>query len=274
MNPTVVSTPDRLTGHLRWTLTESFVMWHRNLISWVRVPIQMAYSLFWPVEMVVLFGFVFGGAMAVDGVDNYREYLMPGLFGQTMLFGIVTTLMTVANDSSKGVTDRLRSMPISRSSVVLGHCFTGMFHSFLELVSLILCGLAIGWRWHNGWESAVLAVLLLLLLRYSLIWVGIYIGLRLSPEAAGSSFVVLFPVSLLANTFVSPEQMPTWLRVMSEWNPLSATIGASAELFGNPGRTGGSWAADHATLLAIVWPLVITAVFLPLAVRRWRNLSR
>jgi ABC-2 type transport system permease protein len=264
---------ERLADRFRWTLIEAGVLLHRNLIRWTRVPLQMAYSLLWPVEMVVLFGFVFGGAMAVSGTTNYREYLMPGLFGQTMLFGIFATLTAMTNDTAKGVTDRFRSMPISRSSVVLGRCFTGVFHSFLELVSLIVCGLVVGWRWHHGWPSVLAAVGLLLLLRFSLVWVGIYLGLILSPEAAGSSFVVLFPISLLANTFVSPDQMPIWLGLIAKWNPLSATVAASSRLFGNPGRLTSSWPATHSLVLAIGWPLLITAIFLPLAVRRWRNLS-
>lgn len=271
---TMPAHPDRLIDRLRWTFVEAGILLHRNLLRWIRVPLQFAYSLLWPVEMVVLFGFVLGGAMAVSGTDNYREYLMPGLFGQTMLFGIVATLMMVTDDTSKGVTDRFRSMPISRSSVVLGRCLTGMFHSFVELLSLMICGLAIGWRWHNGWLSALAAVGVLLLLRFALVWVGIYVGLIISPEAAGSAFIVLFPISLLANTFVSPDQMPTLLRVVSEWNPLSATIAASSQLFGTPGRITDSWAATHSLMLAIAWPLVISAVFLPLAVRRWRDLSR
>jgi ABC-2 type transport system permease protein len=271
---TVPPPSDRIADRVRWTFIEAGVLLRRNLIRWTRVPLQMAYSLLWPIEMVVLIGFVFGGALAVTGVADYREYLMPGLFGQTMLFGIVATLMTVANDTAKGVTDRFRSMPISRTSMVLGRCLTGMFHSVLELLILIICGLVIGWRWHHGLPAALAGVGILLLLRFSLVWVGIYLGLVISVEAAGASFIVLYPISLLANTFVSPEQMPSWLGVIADWNPLSATTGAASRLFGNPGRATDSWPAMHNLVLAIGWPILITAIFLPLAVRRWRNLSQ
>jgi ABC-2 type transport system permease protein len=211
----------------------------------------------------------------VAGGGNYREFLMPGLFGQTMMFGVAATLTAVANEASKGVTDRFRSMPMSSAAVVVGRSVSDMFHSTLELAILMGCGLVVGWRWHHGPVKALAAVGLLLLLRFALIWAGIFLGLILPPEAAGSAFVPLFPLSLLANTFVSPSQMPTWLQAIAEWNPLSATVSAISNLFGNPGRPDDtSWAAHHATLLAVLWPLVLIAIFLPLSMRRWRRMRR
>jgi ABC-type multidrug transport system permease subunit len=164
---------------------------------------------------------------------------------------------------------------MSRSGVVLGRSIADILNSTLDLVVLMACGLVVGWQWHNGFGNVLLAVALLLLLRFAVIWAGIYIGLLLSSAEAGAViWGLLFPITMIANTFVSPEMMPGWLGAVAEWNPLSATVGAIRELFGNPGMAGPSWAAQHYTLLAVVWPLVLLAIFLPLSVRRYRRLSR
>ena len=115
---------------------------------------------------------------------------------------------------------------------------------------------------------------MLLLLRFALLWVGIYLGLLVKPEAAQASWMFLFPLTMFANTFVSPELMPGWLRAVSVWNPLSSTVAAARELFGNPGVGGDSWAAQNSLLLAVLWPAVFVAVFWPLSVLKYRNLSR
>jgi ABC-type multidrug transport system permease subunit len=212
--------------------------------------------------------------MTVSGGGDYREFLMPGMFAQTMAVGVTTTLIVVSTQASYGVTDRFRSMPISQSGVVLGRALADLAISALELAALLACGLLVGWGWHNGLGSALAAVGLLFLLRFSLIWVGIYVGLKVPPESAGASWMLLLPLTMIANTFVSPAQMPAWLGVLAEWNPLSATVAACRELFGNPGWSGGSWAAEHALALAVGWPVLITLVFLPLSARAYRRLDR
>ncbi|GAB3477640.1 ABC transporter permease [Nocardiopsis coralliicola] len=212
--------------------------------------------------------------MTVAGGGDYREFLLPGMFGQTMVFGVVSTVYVVAANTARGVTDRFRSMPISSFGVLMGRVIADMLTSLLDLTVLAVCALLVGWRFHGGVGPALAAAGLLLLLRFSLIWIGICAGLKLTPEGAGSVSLLLFPITLIANTFVSPELMPGWLRFIAEWNPLSATVGACRELFGNPGVSSGSWPADNALLLAVVWPAVLTAVFLPLAIRSYRRLYR
>ncbi|MFD1930111.1 ABC transporter permease [Nonomuraea mangrovi] len=256
-------------------LSDSWVIARTNLLHWVRNPAAILSGLLYPIVMVLLFGYVFGSAMAVAGAgDNYREYLMPGMFGQTMAVGITTTLIVVTTHAAKGVTDRYRSMPVSQTGVVLGRAVSDMISSAMELTILIACGLAVGWSWHNGPLKALAAVGLLLLLRFSLIWVGIFAGLKLTPEAAGASWMIMLPLTMVANTFVSPAQMPGWMGLLAEWNPLSATVAACRQLFGNQGFAGGSWASEHALPLAVAWPVVITLVFLPLSARAYRRLSR
>ena len=266
--------PRTWPSRLRWTLADGWTVARSGLIHWTRNPSVILYNLLQPVVMVVLFGFVFGSAMSVAGGGDYREFLMPGLFAQTMLFGVMSTMMVMSVHATKGVTDRFRSMPISPAAVVLGRSVNDMLNSILELAILVLCGWAVGWNWHSGPASALAAIGLLLLLRFALIWVGIHLGLMITPEAAGTAYVLLMPLTMLANTFVSPTQMPGWLSGIAEWNPLSATVAATRALFGNPGWGGDSWAAQHALLLAIGWPVLLVAVFLPLSVRRYRRLDR
>ncbi|GLZ34143.1 transport permease protein [Lentzea sp. NBRC 105346] len=257
-----------------YALTDSWVVAKRDLMHWIREPVRVFAGMLYPVVSVLIFAFVFGSAMSVYGGGSYQEFLLPGMLGQAIAFGTAATMMVVSLDASRGVTDRFRASPMSQTGVVAGRSIADLVNSTLEILLLVLCGLAIGWRWHLGIVSALAAVGLLLWLRFALIWVGIYFGLLLKPEASSASWMVLFPLTMFANTFVSPELMPPWLRLVSEWNPISSTVAACRELFGNPGVGGDSWAAQHAVLLAIVWPLLLVAIFWPLSVRRYRDLSR
>lgn len=257
-----------------YTFVDTYVVAKRDLIHWVRQPIRVLSGLLYPVVSVLIFAFVFGSAMSVYGGGNYREFLLPGMLGQAIAFGTAATMMVVSLDADRGVTDRFRASPMSQTGVVAGRSIADLVNSFIEIVVLVLCGLAIGWRWHTGVGGLVAAVGLLLWLRFALIWVGIFFGLALKPEAAQASWMLLFPLTMFANTFVSPELMPGWLRIVSEWNPLSSTVAACRELFGNPGVGGDSWAAQHSLLLAVAWPLLMIVIFWPLSVRAYRNLSR
>ncbi|MFB4193698.1 ABC transporter permease [Streptomyces carpaticus] len=270
--PMIPTTP---AARFRYAVADGWVVARRYLTHWVQEPGRIVAGLVFPGMMVLLFGYVFGSAMQVPGGGDYREFLMPGLFAMTMAMGIAVTVTAVVSDTSRGITDRFRSMPMARSAVVTGRSIADMVNSVLDLVVLLLCGLLVGWQWHNGPGSALAAVGLLLLLRFALVWVGIYLGLILpSPEAVTVVLAPVYPLTMIANTFVSPQQMPSWLGTIAEWNPLSATVSATRELFGNAGPAAdGSWVAENAMLMAVVWPAVLIAVFLPLSVRRYRRLS-
>ena len=236
---------------------------------------MVAVGLLFPVMTVLMFGYLFGGAMSVPGGGDYREFLLPGMFALTMVFGIEATMIAVTSDADKGVTDRFRSMPVAPSAVVAGRGIADMLSSTVGLAALVACGLAVGWRWHHGAGQALLGVGLLLLLRFALLWVGIYLGLLAkSPEAVTAVQIVVWPLGFLSNAFVAPATMPCWLGTLAAWNPLSATAAATRELFGNPGWGGGAWIAENALAMAVVWPLVLLAVFFPLSVRRFQRLSR
>jgi ABC-2 type transport system permease protein len=260
---------------LRWAVSDAWTVTRRDLIHWVRQPFGIIVTLLFPVMLVLMFGYLFGGAISVPGGGNYREFLMPGMFAMTMAFGLEGTMMAVSTDAARGVTDRFRSMPIAPSAVVAGRSTADMLNSALGLSVMIACGLLVGWRWHGGIGEALFAVGLLLLLRFALLWVGIFLGLVVkSPESVVAVQILVWPVLFLSNTFVSPETMPGWLGAISEWNPLSATVAAARELFGNPGWGGESWISQHSLLMAVVWPMAILAIFFPLSVRRYRRLSR
>jgi ABC-2 type transport system permease protein len=272
--------PRTLPSRLRWAIADAWTVTLRDLTHWVRQPFGVIVNLLFPVMTVLMFGYLFGGAISVPGEraaggGNYREFLMPGMFAMTMAFGLEATMMAVSTDAAKGVTDRFRSMPMAPSAVVAGRSVADMLTSSLGLAVLVACGLLVGWQWHRGLGQALLAVGLLLLFRFSLLWVGIYFGLiAKSPEAVAAVQILVWPVLFLSNTFVSPATMPGWLGAIAEWNPLSATVAAARELFGNPGWGGESWIAQNALPMALVWPLVIFAIFFPLSVRRYRRLSR
>lgn len=272
VTPTLSRTP---LDRLRWALADAWTITRRDLTHWVRQPFGIVITLLFPVMLVLMFGYLFGGAMSVPGGGNYREFLMPGMFAMTMAFGLERTMLSVSSDAAKGVTDRFRSMPMAPSAVVAGRSIADMLGSALGLAVMVACGLSIGWRWHGSMVESLLAAGLLLLLRFSLLWVGIYLGLVVeSPEAVAAVQILVWPVLFLSNTFVAPETMLGWLGAISEWNPLSATVAAARELFGSPGWGGESWIAQNSLLMAVVWPLAIFAVFFPLSVRRYRRLSR
>jgi ABC-2 type transport system permease protein len=272
VTPAISRTP---LDRLRWAVADAWTVTRRDLIHWVHQPFGIIVTLLFPVMLVLMFGYLFGGAISVPGGGDYREFLMPGMFAMTMAFGLEGTMMAVSTDAARGVTDRFRSMPMAPSAVVAGRSVADMLNSMLGLAVMIACGLLVGWRWHGGLGEALLAVGLLLGLRFALLWVGIFLGLVVkSPEAVVAVQILVWPVLFLSNTFVSPDTMPGWLGAISEWNPLSATVAATRELFDNPGWGGESWIAQHAPLMAIVWPLAIFAVFFPLSVRRYRRLSR
>ncbi|GAA1118855.1 ABC transporter permease [Nocardiopsis metallicus] len=260
-----------------WAVADSTVVARRYLAHLVYKPDEVIGTLMIPVLAVLLFGFVFGEAMGAAmgvGGEDYRDFLMPGLFALTMAFGIGNTTIAVVTDVGRGVVDRFRTLPMAPSALLVGRGMADVVSAVVDLVVLVGMGLLIGWQWHNGPVAALAALGLLLLLRLAFTWIGIYLGLLVrSPEAAMKFFSLVFPLAMVAETFVPTEVIPGWLAPVAEWNPLSATVLACRELFGNTTVVGESWVAQNALLMAVVWPLVLLAVFVPLALRRYRKLS-
>lgn len=263
-------------GRLRWAVADALALSRRNLTHLTRDPGEIAIYFSVPIMFVLVFGYILGGAMAVPDGGSYREFLLPGIFVLATAYGIAATATAIANDVSRGVVDRFRSLPVARSALVAGRAGSDLVRALLEVTVLVVCGLLAGWQWRNGLAAAGLAVVLILLLRFALTWVGIYAGLVVGkPELAGIIVIpLIFPLTALSNIFAAPGLMPGWLGTVAEWNPFSATVAAARELFGNPGVGGDSWAAQHPLLLAVLWPVALILVFAPLAVRHYRRLSR
>ncbi|MCO8270965.1 ABC transporter permease [Actinoplanes sp. TRM 88003] len=250
-----------------WILTQ------RNLAHWARQPWTPIFGLMFSIMLLLVFGFLFGGAISVPGGGDYITFLLPGMLALSMMFGVESTATAMAGDARKGITDRFRSLPIGSASVALGRVGADLANSAVELLVLIGGGLLIGWQITSDPASAALAVLLLLFFRFSMLWIGIFVGLAFRGEGATMAVQVLvWPIGFLSTAIVSAETMPGWLGAIAAWNPLSATATAARELFGNPtGITEGPL-ADSAVWLAIGWPLLLTAVFLPLSARAYRRL--
>ncbi|GAA3014616.1 ABC transporter permease [Streptomyces fulvorobeus] len=260
------------TGRIGWALADSWTMTRRELAHWARQPVQVVVGLVFPVMLLLMFNYLVGGGRGVEG--DTTEFLVPGMLALTMAFGLEGTMLAVTQDLGKGVIDRFRSMPMVSGAVLVGRSVADMLQSVAALAVMIGVGYAVGWRWHNGTAAALAAVGLLLLLRFAMLWVGIQLAMVAGrPEMVQAVQILVWPVGFLSNVFATPESMPGWLGAVVEWNPMSATATAVRDLFGNPGAAGGTWASDHAGLLAVAWPLALTAVFLPLAVTRFRNLD-
>lgn len=255
--------------HQGWVITQ------RDLRHWQREPWTPVFGILFSLMLLLVFGFLFGGAIDVPGGGDYLDYLLPGMFALSMLFGVETTMSAVTQDTKRGITDRFRSMPIHSVAVPLGRSAADLLNSALQLLVLMVGGLLVGWHLDAGAAATALAVALLLWLRFAVLWIGIYLGLALRGEGALAAVQVLvWPLGFLSNLFVAPETMPGWLGALAQWNPVSATAAAARELFGNPTGVTDGVLAEHAVLLALAWPAVLTAVFLPLAARAYRNLSR
>ena len=267
--------PESPAARLRWAIADGLTVTRRNLSHIRRVPEKLLDVTLQPIIFVFLFAYVFGSAIQVPGGGNYREFLLPGIFAQSVAFLAITTAVGVADDMAKGLIDRFRSLPMARSAVLVGRALADLTHSVIGIAVMAACGLVVGWRAHNGVLQALAGFGLLLLFGFAMIWVGTFIGLivRATETAQVIGFVALFPVTFLANTFVPTRGMPAVLRVIAEWNPLSATVAACRELFGNPGAayTGGAWPLQHPIVASVAFSVLLIVVFVPLAVRRYRT---
>ncbi|MER7665498.1 MULTISPECIES: ABC transporter permease [unclassified Streptomyces] len=253
-----------------YALTDSWTMTRRELAHWARQPVQVVVGLVFPVMLLLMFGYLIGGGRGVEGA--YVNYLVPGMLALTMAFGLESTMLAVTQDLNKGVIDRFRSMPMADSAVLVGRSAADMLQSALSLLVMTGVGYAIGWRWHGSFIAFLGALGLLLLLRFAMLWIGIHLAMVAGkPEMVQAVQILVWPVGFLSNAFAAPESMPAWLGAVVQWNPMSATATAVRELSGIP--VDGGWAADHAQLLAVLWPVLLVGLFFPLAVRRFRRLS-
>lgn len=262
---------------LSYAFVDGFNVARRNVIKVRRVPEILVSVLVMPLVMIVMFAYVFGGAIDIPG-GSYREFLVAGAFAMNLVFGATFTGAGLAEDMQKGIIDRFRSLPMSQSAVVFGRTASDVIYNVLTLAVMAGAGLLVGWRIHTSVGEAALGFVVLLSFAYAISWVMAYVGLMVpAPEVVNNaSFMVLFPITFIANTFVPADSLPTVLRVFAEWNPVSAVAQAARELFGNipPGTPEPTvWSLQNPALYSMIWVAILIGVFAPLAVRRYKKVA-
>jgi ABC-2 type transport system permease protein/oleandomycin transport system permease protein len=276
---TVRTPPTTPTGlaAIKWTITDALVLTKRNLLKYVRVPTLLIFSTIQPIMFVLLFNFVFGGAITSGSpipASDYIIFLMPGIFVQTAVFGSTNTGIGLAEDLGKGLIDRFRSLPMSRSAVLAGRTGSDSIRNFFVILLMIAVGYLIGFRFMGGFAKSVTAILLVLLFGYAFTWISATIGLALKDveSVQAASFVWLFPLVFASSAFVPTASMPDWLATFANINPVTVTVNAVRLLVIGQDVPG---LFDHSLqtymLQSIAWSLGLLAVFIPLAINRYRR---
>jgi len=258
---------------------DTWVIARRGLTHMRREPEVLTDATIQPIMFVLLFAFVFGGAIAAPGGGSYKEFLMGGIFAQTIFFGCFGVAMSLASDRKNGAIDRFHSLPIPRASVLAGHATANLIKSFLPLALMSITGFVVGWRIHTGVLDVMAAYGVMIAFSFAVIWIGVLLGSIVpTPEGVqGIAFVAIFPLTFVASTFVPVDTLPDVLRVIAEWNPVTALAGGLRHLFGNPGGTappGAAWPLQHAVLYTMIWVVGIVGVCAPLAVRAYQRSIR
>lgn len=254
---------------------DALVIAKRNVIRIKRVPDVMAFVLVQPIMFVLLFAYVFGGSIDIPG-GSYREFLMAGIFTQTVVFGATFTGSGLADDVQKGIINRFRSLPMSRVAVVAGRTASDVVYNALSIVVMSVAGLIVGWRIRGSVIDAVAGFALMLFFAYAFSWVMACIGLLVStPEVVNNaSFIVLFPMTFIANTFVPSDNLPGVLRTVAEWNPVSTLTHAVRDLFGNiPAGTPEptAWPLRNSMLYSLMWAIALIVIFAPISSRLYQR---
>ncbi len=257
-------------------VSDTWVIARRGLRHLRRQPEMLTDATIQPIMFVLLFAYVFGGAIAVPGGGSYKEFLMGGIFAQTIFFGAFGVAIALAHDRANGAIDRFHSLPIARASVLGGHAVASLIKSLLPIVLMSLTGFAIGWRIHTGILDVLGAYALMIGFSFAVIWIGVLLAsLVKTPEAVqGVAFVAIFPITFIASTFVPTSTLPGALRTFAEWNPVSSLANALRQLFGNPGGSppaDGPWPLLHPTAYTTIWIAAIVLICAPLAVRAYQR---
>jgi ABC-2 type transport system permease protein len=219
---------------------------------------------------------VFGGAIDVPGGGSYKEFLMGGIFAQTLVFGCFGVAIALAYDRTNGAIDRFHSLPIARGTVLAGHAVANLVKSLLPIALMSITGYIVGWRIHAGIGDVLAAYVLMIAFSLAMIWIGVLLASVVgTPEGVqGVGFVAIFPLTFIASTFVPTTTLPTPLRQFAEWNPVTAVAQALRDLFGNPGADaapGAPWSLQHPVLYAALWIVGIVAICAPLATRAYQR---
>jgi ABC transporter DrrB family efflux protein len=256
-------------------LADGAIIAKRNLIKTKRLPDVLVFTTLSPIMFVLLFAYVFGGSIDIPGT-TYREFLIAGIFAQTVIFGATFTGVGLADDVQKGIIDRFRSLPMARSAMLVGRTASDIVNNSVSIFVMSMTGLIVGWRIRTSIPEAIGGFLLLLLFAYAISWVMAYVGLSVrSVEVVNNaSFMFIFPLTFIAATFVPSQNLPPFLRTIAEWNPVSSLAQASREAFGNTvAATSASdaWSLNHPVVYTLLWIGLILLVFVPLSIRQYRR---
>ena len=248
------------------TLRDTFAITQRNLIAYRRVPQLLVFSTIQPVIFVLMFRYVFGGAIDLPGPIPYVDFLMPGIFVQTVVFGAIATAIGLATDLKSGLMERFRALPMARSAVLTGRTMADLARNVFVVILMMVVGFLVGWRIHTNVLALLAGALLVLLFGYAMSWIFATVGLAVGdPETAqAAAFPVLAPLVFASSAFVSPEKMPGWLQVFANHQPVSATASAVRALV-----NGGPTATY--VFQSVAWCVGILFVFAPIAVRLYRR---
>ena len=259
---------------LAQALSDGAVVAKRNLIKIKRVPDIVVWTTITPIMFVVLFGLVFGSSIDIPGM-SYKEFLMAGIFAQTVIFGSTFTGVGMADDMTKGVIDRFRSLPMAHSAVLVGRTAADLVQNAISVVVMSLSGLLMGWRIRTDVLSAVRGFLILLAFAYAVSWVMAWVGLKVRAVEVvqNASFVFIFPLTFVANTFVQSSNLPGPLETFANWNPISSVAQAVREAFGNTGPIPKPtvWSLAHPVLYSLLWIGGILLLFVPLSIRQFKK---
>jgi ABC transporter DrrB family efflux protein len=261
----------------RRSARETLLLAERSLRHIPRVPEKLADATIMPIVFIFTFAYVFGSAITVPGGGDYHEYLIGGMFAQGAFQPLQGLAVGVAEDMRTGLVDRLRVLPIGRAAFLTGRNLADLAERVLGSVVFVLLGLIVGWRVHTGVWHFLAAFGLIQLFAFACSWVGTWVGLvaRSGEGAQQMLFMVIFPLMFVSGTFVPIGGMPAVLRTIAEWNPLTAAATACRELFGNPtGAVPDVWSLRHPVITTLIWCAAITALFMPLAIRRYRRIGR
>ncbi|WP_083673641.1 ABC transporter permease [Serinicoccus sp. CUA-874] len=263
------------SGLTTWASDVRTVTW-RNLIKFRRNPEMLLFAVLQPIMFVLLFSQVYGGSIQIEGGD-YTNYLMAGIFGQTVLFGSTFSGFQMAQDLKEGMIDRFRTLPMHDSAVLFGRTNADLALNSVSMVIMMLSGLAVGWRFTDGWVSFLGGVLILLFFSYAFSWVMTLLGIIVpTPEVINNaSFMILFPLTFISNAFVQTDDLPRALEIFANWNPISALVQAARELFGNTGSapTPDTWPMQNSVVTVLAGSILLMAIFIPLSVNRFRQAS-
>jgi ABC-2 type transport system permease protein len=259
--------------------SDSWVIARRGLKHMRRQPEALSDATIQPVMFVLLFAFVFGGAIAVPGGGSYKEFLMGGIFAQTIVFGAFGVAMSLSNDRNNGAIDRFHSLPIPRASVLAGHSVANLIRALLPIAFMSVTGFVVGWRIHTGILDILAGYGLMLAFSFAVIWIGVLLGsLVPTPEAVqGVAFIAIFPITFIASTFVPTSTLPGVLKTIAEWNPTSSLANSLRHLFGNPGGVAppdSVWPIAHPIAYTLLWAIAIVVVCAPLAVMQYQRSIR